>query len=152
MKPINGIIKKSNKLNKLNKISPLPPYAEGKGVGKCKSPDIQGLWIAEHTKNFALIKKCFLECDSSAKHVGSVLYQEQNGRKQVVAFFSAVMQDPACRYSSSEIELCVLKKAILYFQYLLKYANFNVIMDHSALKFIYNSKKPAKTNRIQNYL
>ncbi len=62
------------------------------------------------------------------------------------------MPDAACRYSSSEIELCGLKKAILHFQYLLKYANFTVIIDHRSLKFIYKSKKPAKTNRIKKYL
>ncbi len=72
--------------------------------------------MAEHTKNFELIKKLlaqspvlclpdskgklFLECNSSAKHVGSVLYQVQNGRKWVVTFFSAVMPDAACKYSS----------------------------------------------------
>ncbi len=87
--------------------------------------------MAEHTKNFELIKKLLaqspvlclpdikgkfiLECDSSAKHVGSVLYQEQNGGKQVVAFFSAVMLDAACRYSSSEIELFGLKKLYCIF-------------------------------------
>ncbi len=146
VKPINDIIKKSNQLNKLKKLSPLPTYAKGKGVGKRKSSDIQSLWTAEHTKNFELIKKlvarahvlCLLdsqgkffgECDSSAKDVGSVLNQEQNGRKKVVAFFNAVMSDAACRYSSPEIELSGLKKSILNFQYLLKYANFTVIMDN----------------------
>ncbi len=84
--------------------------------------------------------KFVLECDSSAKFVGSVLYKVQNGEKRVIAFFSAVMPDAACRYSSSEIELCCLKKLIIHFQYLLKYAHFTVIMDHSALIQIYLSK------------
>ncbi len=110
VKPINDIIKKNNQLNKLNKISPLSPYAKGKRVGKRKSPDIQKVWTAEHTKNFDLIKKLvvqshvlclpdiksklLLECDSSANHAGSVLYQVQNGRKCIIAFFRALM--PGC--------------------------------------------------------
>ncbi len=144
------------------------PYAKGKGAGKHKSPDIQKFWTAEHTSNFELIKKLIvkspvlclsdstgkviLECDSSAKFVGSVLYQMQNGDWRVIAFFSAVMPDAACRYSSSEIELCGLKKSIIHFQYLLKHAHFIVVMDHSALTLIYNSRKQAKTNPIQKYL
>ncbi len=52
VKPINDILKKSNKLQNLTKISPLPPYAKGNGVGKRKSPDIQSFWMAEHTNNF----------------------------------------------------------------------------------------------------
>ncbi len=52
VKPINDILKKSNKLQKLNKISPLPHYAKGKEAGKHKSPDIQMFWMAEHTNNF----------------------------------------------------------------------------------------------------
>ncbi len=140
VKPINDILKKSSKLQKLNKIPSLPPYAKGKGVGKCKSPDIQKFWTAEHTNNFEMIKKLIvkspvlclpdrigefvLECDSSVKFVGSVLYQVQNGEKRVIVFFSAVMPDAACRYSSSEFELCGLKKTIINFQYLLKFYSY----------------------------
>ncbi len=95
----------------------------------------------------------YLECDSSAKHVGSVLYQIQNGTKHVIAFYSATtMPDAACRYSSSELELCGLKKSLLYFQYLLKYSTFTVLMDHIALKLIYCSHKPEKTICIQKCL
>ncbi len=94
----------------------------------------------------------YLECDSSAKHVGSVLYQIQNGTKHVIAFYSATMPDAVCRYSSSELELCGLKKSLLHFQYLLKYSIFTVLMDHSALKQIYCSRKPGKTIRIQKFL
>ncbi len=61
------------------------------------------------------------------------------------------MPDAACRYSSSEIELCGLKKVIIHFQYLLKYAQFTVIMDNSALRMTYASQKQSKTHRIQKY-
>ncbi len=165
IKPINHILKKCNQVDPADKISPLPLYAKGKGKGKKCSPDIQKYWIPIHTSNFDAIKslivqapvlhlpaqtgRFYLECDSSAKHIGSVLYQIQNGTKHVIAFYITIMPDATCRYSSSELELCGLKKSLLHFQYLLKYSTFTVLMDHSALKHIYCSHKPAKTIRIQ---
>ncbi len=84
---------------------------------KKRSLDIPKYWLPIHTKNFETIKELivqaavlhlpartghfYLECDSSTKHVGSVLYQIQNGTKDVIAFYSATMSDAACRYSSS---------------------------------------------------
>ncbi len=164
IKPINDIIKKCNKLSKESKIQPLATYNKGKGPGRKRSPNILKFWTPIYTKNFEAIKsliveapilhlpsrngKFYLECDSSTKHVGSVLYQIQNGNKHVIAFYSAIMPDAASRYSSLELEICGLKKSILHFQYLLKYSAFTILMDHSALKCIYCSKKPAKTVRI----
>jgi putative transposase len=168
IKPINDILKKSNKISNQPKIKPQNEYTKGKGAQRKKSPDIQKFWTAQHTKCFHEIKALIpnlpvlhlpnnhgefqLECDSSAKFVGSVLYQIQNNIRHVIAYFRAVMPDAACHYSSSEIELCCLKKAILHFQYLLKYSKFSVLMDHSALKLIYVSKQPPKTNRIQKFI
>ncbi len=119
IKPINDILKKCNKVDPANKISSLALYAKGKGKGKKRSPDIQKYWMPIHTTNFEAIKSlivqasvlhlpactgCFyLECDSSSKHVGSVLYQIQNGTEHVIAFYSTTMPDAACRYSSSEL-------------------------------------------------
>ncbi len=124
--------------------------------------------LPNHTINFEAMKSlmmqalvlhlpactgCFyLECYSSAKHFGSVLYQIQNGTKHVIAFYNAIMPDAACRYSSSELEICGLKKSLLHFQYLLKYSTFTVLMDHSTLKQIYCSRKPAKKISIQKLL
>ncbi len=59
------------------------------------------------------------------------------------------MRDAACMYLSSELELSGLKKSLLHFQYLLKYSTFTVLKDHSAIKQIYCSHKPAKTICIQ---
>ena len=168
IKPINDILKKGNNITKEHKIKPKTEYSKGKGTSKKKSPDIQKFWKYEHTICFNEIKSLItklpvlhlpnangeflLECDSSAKFVGSVLYQIQNNTKNIIAYYSSVMPDAASRYSSTEIELCGLKKSILHFKYLLKYSKFSVLMDHSALKRIYVSKKPPKTNRIQKFL
>ncbi len=169
IKPINDILKEVNQKKKdFPKIKPLKEYQKGKGHSKNRSPNIQTLWQPIHTENFEKIKSLItkapilhlpnakghftLEVDSSSKHVGSCLYQEQGGKNVIIAFFSSVMPEPAKRYSATEIELCGLKKSIIHFKYLLKYCKFSVIMDHSALKRILGSKKQAKTNRIQKYL
>ncbi len=168
IKPINDILKNYKKVVPADKIQPLPLYTKGKGKVSKLSPDIQKYLLPIHTTNFEVIKSlivqapvrhlpactgCFyLECDSSAKHVGSVLYQIQNGTKHVIAFYSAMMPDAACPYSSSEHELCGLKKSLLHFQYLLKYSIFTVPMDHNALKRIYCSCKPMQTIHIQTFL
>ncbi len=62
------------------------------------------------------------------------------------------MLNTACRYSNSELELCGLNKSFSHFQYLLKYSTVTILMDHSSLKRIYCSFKPAKTIRIQKLL
>ncbi len=168
IKPINDILRKCNKVKLANKISLLPTYAKDKGKGKKCSLNIKKYWMPIHTINFEAIKEliiqasvlhqparygCFYhECDSSAKHIGSVLYQIQNGTKHVIAFYSATMPDASCKYSSSELELCCLKKTLLHFQHLLKYSTFTVLMDHSALKSMYCFRKPVKTVRIQTFL
>ena len=169
VKPINDILKEANaKKKELDKISPLKEYQKGKGRGKNRSLNIQSFWTNLHTENFNKIKDLIvkspvlhlpnssghftLECDSSCRHVGAALFQDQGGSRVIVAYFSAVMPEPAKRYSATEIELCGLKKAIIHFQYLLKYSKFSVIMDHSALRRILGSKKQARTNRIQKYV
>ncbi len=168
MKQINDILKNCNKFDPADKIKPLPLYAKGKDKGKKGSTNIQKYLLPNHTTNFEAIKSlivqvpvlhlpactgCFyLECDSSAIHVDSVLYQIQNGTKHVIAFYSATMPNAACRYSSSELELCGLKKSLLHFQYLFKYLTFTVLIDHTALKRINFSHKPAKTICIQKFL
>ncbi len=129
-------------MNKESKIQPLATYLKVKGPVRKKSPDIQAFWRTIHTRNFEAIKsliveapilhlpskngKFYLDCDSSAKHVGSVLYQIQNGYKRIIAFNSATIPDAASCYSSSELELYGLKKSILHFQYLLKYWTFTI--------------------------
>ncbi len=133
IKPMNDILKLCNKDNRSDKIPPLGDYTKGKGKGKICSPDIQRFWLLLHSANFQMIKdvivqapvlhlsarsgRFYLECDSSAKHIGSELYQIQNGTKRIVAYYSSTMPDAASCYSSSELELCGLKKSLLHFQY-----------------------------------
>ncbi len=55
IKPINDILKKSNKLHKLDKINPLTPYSKGKRAEWGRSPNIQEFWTQRHTDNFEAI-------------------------------------------------------------------------------------------------
>ncbi len=91
IKPINDILKNCIKVDPADKIQRLPLYAKGKGKGRKCSPNIQKYWLPIHTTNYEAIKSLivqapvlhlpahtglfYLECDPSAKHVGSVLYQ-----------------------------------------------------------------------------
>ncbi len=164
---MNDILKLCNKDNRCDKIPPLGDYKKGKGKGKRHSPDIQKYWLPLHSANFQMIKdlivqapilhlparsgQFYLQCNSSPNHIGSLLYQIQNGTKRIFAYYSATMPDAASRYSSSELELYGLKNSLLNFQYLLKYSTFTVLMDHNTLKCIYCSRNPPKTVRIQKF-
>ncbi len=57
IKPINDMLKKSNKVSKESKIQPLATYNKGNRSGRQRSPDIQKFWRLIHTKNFEAIKK-----------------------------------------------------------------------------------------------
>ncbi len=57
IKPINDILKKSNKVHKLEKLKPLAQYGKGKGIRYQKSPNIQDLWTQEHSDHFEASKK-----------------------------------------------------------------------------------------------
>ncbi len=112
IKPINNLLKKCNKVNKESKVQPLVTYNKGIGPERTSPPDIQKFWKPIHTKNFEAIEslivkvpllhlpsrngKFYLECDSSAKYIGSVLYQIENGDKHVIAFFFHLMWNMIC--------------------------------------------------------
>ena len=167
VKPLLQLTRKCNHLHKLPKIAPASEYRSGKGRSKFKSPDISSLWTQEHTDNFLKIKNLIsnvpclvlpntkdmftLECDSSKTSCGAVLYQYQNGKDRIVAFYSSAMRESKT-LGSTELEITGLVKCIEHFQYLLKYNKFRVLVDHAALKRIYCSKKQPATSRIQRSL
>ncbi len=61
IKPINDILKKSNRLHKIDKINPLKAYSKGKGIGPGRSPNIQEFWTKEHTEIFEAIKQLIVK-------------------------------------------------------------------------------------------
>ncbi len=164
--PLNKLTRKVNK--NLPKTPPIKPYNGGKGRTKAKSPNITGLWTQEHTDCFHKLIKAFstapcltlpdnkgkfeIEIDSSKLNTAAVLYQWQDNKNRIIAYFSHSKPETAQRWSSTELEICGLAEAVLHFQYLLKYNKFNVIMDNSAIRHIYCSKKMPATLRIQKAL
>ncbi len=165
---MNDIIKAANADDTLPKKKPLPQFAKGKGKGRVKSVDITSLWTDEHTRNFELIKDLItkapilhlpnnhgqfvVEIDSSSRFTACILYQTFGSEHKIVAYYSCVMPESASRYSSSEIELCGLAKCLKHWKHLLLYRDVVILMDHSALRSIYCSKKPPKTKRLLKFL
>ena len=66
----------------------------------------------------------------------AALYQAQRGR-----YNSKKLPPAAIRYSICELELCRLAVNIHSFKHVLRYTNFTVIIDHSALLYILNAKR-----------
>ena len=95
-----------------------------------------------------LTGKYTLVSDTSKLATGAALYQEQQGVLRLVAYNSKRLPEAATRYSISELELLGLTINIVSVKHYLKGENFSVVIDHSALVYIINSKKePEKIAR-----
>ncbi len=147
IKPINDIIRKCNKVDKSDKISTLPTYAKGKGKVKsvlrifksigCLSilPILKPLKVSLYK-----LRSCIYLHDQDASILSVTLVL-----CTLAQFYTKFKM--VANMSLHSIELCGLKKSLLHFQCLLNYSSFTVLKDHSALKRIYCSHKPAKTVR-----
>ena len=87
--------------------------------------------------------------DTSKIACGSALYQEQEGKYRLVAYYSKKLPVAASRYSISELELCGLVANISAFKHLLRNTNFTVYVDHAALPSILREKSEPPTLRIK---
>ena len=93
-----------------------------------------------------LTGKFTLVSDTSKLATGAALYQEQQGILLLVAYNSKQLPEAAMRYSISEYI------NIASFKHYLKGENFSVVIDHSALVYIINSKKEPPTLRLKKLL
>ena len=93
-----------------------------------------------------------LVSDTSKLATGAASYQEQQGVLRLVAYNSKQLPEAAKRYSISELELLGLTINIASFKHYLKGENFSVVIDHSALVYIINSKKEPPTLRLKKLL
>ena len=93
--------------------------------------------------------KFTLVSDTSKVACGATLFQEQNGQMKLVGYFSKKLPEPAKRYSISELELTGLAVNITSMKHLLRNADFQVYVDHSALVHILNAKREPPTLRLQ---
>ena len=93
-----------------------------------------------------------LYSDTSKFATGSMLYQIQNGKPNLIAYVSKRLSEAAKSYSITELELCGLAINIANFSHLLKRVDFDTIVDHFALTHIIKSKMEPATTRIKRLL
>ena len=100
------------------------------------------------------IERFHLYSDTSrfAFATGSVLYQIQNGKPKLIAYMSKRFPEAARSYSITELELCRLAINIASFLHLLKWVDFDAIIDHLALTHIIKSKMEPATTRTKRLL
>ena len=93
-----------------------------------------------------------LVSDTSIEAAGAALYQCQKKVWRLVGYNSKKLPEPARNYSISELELFGLAVNVHSFKHLLKNREFTVVIDHSALTYILNSKKEPPTLRLRKLI
>ncbi len=93
-----------------------------------------------------------LVSDTSFTATGVALYQHQKGEWKLVGFNSKRLPGSARNYSISKLELFGLAINIASFKHLLRHAYFTVVIDHSALVYILQSKKEPPTLRLKKLI
>ena len=93
-----------------------------------------------------------LVSDTSKIACGSALYQEQQCRYKLVAYYSKKLPEAVQRYSVSELELTGIMANVAAFKHLLRNANFTVYCDHSALVHIMAAKREPPTLRLKKLI
>jgi hypothetical protein len=93
-----------------------------------------------------------LYCGTSKIGVGASLWQIQNGKEQLLGYFSKSLPPQCSRYSATELELNGVLIACNAFKHLLKSTSFELFTDHSAITYIMKSKHEPPTERIKRLL
>ena len=93
-----------------------------------------------------------LHSDTCKVAFGGAIYQIRNGKPKLIAYTSKRLPQAARNYSVTELELCGLAINIVSFFHLLKRVDFDVIVDHLALKHIIKRKAEPATTRIKRLL
>ena len=92
-----------------------------------------------------------LVSDTSKIGCGAALYQKQNGKYHLIAYYSKKLPEAVEGYSISELELTGVM-ANVAFKHLLRNANFHVYCDHSALVHILKAKRELPTLRLKKLI
>jgi len=89
-------------------------------------------------------KPFILFTDASTLGLGAVLSQKDDkGYERVIAYASRRVSETECNYSITELEYLAVVWAIKLFRpYLQSYIPFELITDHSALKWLFNKPNP----------
>ena len=126
------------------------------------------VWTELHTKAFQEVKKRLvnppvLHCptdkgryllytDTSRQHVGSSLWQIQNGKPRLVGYASKTLTPAALNYSVTELEMTGMLKSLEIWQYWIGSSEIDCAVDHKAVVDIMKAKTPPASNRIASLL
>ena len=113
---------------------------------KCRLIKAPILHMPTHEGRFHLYS------DTGKFATGSALYQIRNGKLKLIAYASKRFPEAVRSYSMTELELCSLVINIARFSYLLKRVDFDVIVDHLALRNLIKSRAELATTRIKRLL
>jgi hypothetical protein len=93
-----------------------------------------------------------LYSDTSRKHVGSSLWQMQNGKPKLIGYASKTLHDACKNYSVTELEMQGLVNCIDLWIHILHHVEFDCAVDHQAAVQIMKSKNKPATARITRLL
>jgi hypothetical protein len=116
-------------------------------------------WTAKHQKAFDQIKEALttspvlakpdwtkpfkLYTDACATGLGAILTQDdEQGHERVICYASRGTRGAEQNYESTKLECLAVVWAIKWFRYYLIGRHFEVITDHSALKWLFNKQDP----------
>lgn len=86
-------------------------------------------------------KKFSLQCDASSLGIGAVLFQiDKDGNENPICFYSAKLTTSEKNYSVTERECLAVVKAVKRFRPYIEGYEFDIITDHSSLKWLMNTK------------
>lgn len=87
-------------------------------------------------------KPYIVHTDASCTGLGAVLYQEQNGKKRVIAYASRGLTQSESRYSAHKLEFLALKWAVTEkFNDYLYGTHFTIVTDSNPLTYLLTSAK-----------
>ena len=94
------------------------------------------LSYSDFTKSFTIYT------DASGIGLGAVLSQEQDEKERVISYASRSLNNAKKNYTVTDQECLAVVWAIKHFQHYLGMKSFEIITDHSALKWLQTCKMP----------
>ncbi len=91
-----------------------------------------------------------LYTDASSFSVGAVLCQSQSGTERVIAYAGRSLNKSELNYTITEKECLAVVFAVKHFDYLLRHCEFDVVVDHLALKWLLSFNEP--TGRLARWI
>ena len=90
--------------------------------------------------------------DTSRQHVGSCLWQRQNGKNRLIGYASKTLPGPCQNYGVTELEMYGMVVSMKMWSLWLGRNEFDCVVDHQAIVHIVKSKDPPATERIKKFL